>query len=216
MENFNPTSGTSIHELYKKNRDNQYENMMNIHNNNHPMPNFGGNPHMEHMQPNLQGQMQPSFQQPNIQQPMQHHSMQQHGIQQPGLQQPGMQHAMQQPPVYRKDRFYPEENPSDIEDLVKDINSGLDDELVEVSEKPTKKIKKKETSNYTKYVPHAKEVALLVAIYYVLSFGPVQAVISKYIKYVNPDERGKVSNLGIVIYGLLIAVSFKIAKTYLL
>ena len=53
-----------------------------------------------------------------------------------------------------------------------------------------------------------KELLLLVLIYFILSMGFIKKSVGGYISYINPDETGKYSYVGVIIYGFLLAILF--------
>ncbi len=53
-----------------------------------------------------------------------------------------------------------------------------------------------------------KELLLLVLIYCILSMGFIKKSVGGYISYINPDETGKYSYVGVIIYGILLAILF--------
>lgn len=53
-----------------------------------------------------------------------------------------------------------------------------------------------------------KELLLLVLIYCILSLGFIKKTVGGYISYINPDETGKYSYVGVLIYGILLAILF--------
>jgi len=53
---------------------------------------------------------------------------------------------------------------------------------------------------------------LIIIIYVFLSYNPTRGFIGKYIKQINPRYDGTISLVGMVIYGLILAVIFLIAR----
>lgn len=53
-----------------------------------------------------------------------------------------------------------------------------------------------------------KELLLLVLIYCILSLGFIKKTVGGYISYINPDETGKYSYVGVIIYGFLLSILF--------
>ena len=61
-----------------------------------------------------------------------------------------------------------------------------------------------------------KELLLIIAIYSILSMGFVKKTIGGYITYINPNETGKYSFVGVLIYGFLLALLFIVFRKLLL
>jgi len=116
------------------------------------------------------------------------------GIEYPQQQQPNLKNTM-------------------IDDLAKDINENLGDDTFESMVTETKP---QPVSWYNTLPMYVKEGLLLLIIYVFLSLTPVRETFSRYIKYLNPDETGRVSILGILIYGLLLVVLYLLLHHYLL
>ncbi len=57
-----------------------------------------------------------------------------------------------------------------------------------------------------------KELLLITFIYCILSTGFAKKTIGNYISYVNPNETGKYSFVGIILYGFILAISYIIIK----
>lgn len=105
-----------------------------------------------------------------------------------------------------------------IEDLVKNINENLPDHpqmdnisVRSVNEEYSPLIKKKEI-NLLDYV---KEFILLLIVYIILSQPIVKEVIGKYLSQINPDSEGKVEIIGVVIYGVILSLSYLTLKYFL-
>jgi hypothetical protein len=77
------------------------------------------------------------------------------------------------------------------------------------------KIKKKiniDSKNITVYL---KEIVLLASIFYILSQGPIKLYLGKVIPEINVNSDGIVSQLGIVIYGIVLSVLFILLKHFI-
>lgn len=82
---------------------------------------------------------------------------------------------------------------------------------IQVDEKP------KPRKNFMETIPEwVKEIVLFVIIYFIFSLGFVKSGLGKYIKYVNPNEEGEMSFIGIIIYGILLISVFLIARYFIL
>ena len=210
-----PMSGTSIQELQQL-QQMQYGGMQNMqHEQGHNAAySIQQSQHLPYYNP--PGNYNSSYQ--NIAGPSCPYSSSMQGMQQ-GIQQrmqQGMQQGMQ--PQRRSQQEYP-----DIEDLAKDIagnlpvenfNSGMDagltyDEDLVVKSKPQSNV----MSNIPKLL---REPIIIVILYVILSHPLVFTTLGKYIKQINPDETGRVSFLGILIYGIILATLFSITKKFLL
>jgi hypothetical protein len=60
-----------------------------------------------------------------------------------------------------------------------------------------------------------KEFGLLFAIYFLMSQDMVKDFISNYFTSLNPDETGKVSMKGVLVYGLLMCVLFFLIRKFI-
>ena len=114
---------------------------------------------------------------------------------------------------------------SDITHLVSDINKSLDnyspsnqdippDNLVEDDDNEENDEHNYNTDDKFNFsIPNwLKEFAIILIIYIVLSQKFIQDFIGKYIKYINPRDDGTVSFIGIVIYGIILAVLYILIK----
>lgn len=112
-------------------------------------------------------------------------------------------------------------NPN-ISKLVTDINKSLDD----YSEPDSSKMETKndidteidintdeQNEKWLSKIPNwVKEIVLFVILYFILSMGFVKKSIGTYIKYIIPNDEGNVSFIGIIIYGIILIVSFMLIK----
>lgn len=127
-----------------------------------------------------------------------------------------------------------QQNPVDdiniIEDLAHDLNESLEEFEPDINDmkdpeeeehKPTaaetiNKIfdckKTKKGGWFSKIPKIIVEIILLLIIYIILSQNFVKRLIGEYIKQINPNEEGYVSQTGIFLYGLILAVLFVIVK----
>lgn len=115
-----------------------------------------------------------------------------------------------------RELYNPNLNPN-ISKLVSDINKSLDDYAPSTSKTETEEDFEEEHTNenekWLARIPNwIKEIILFVIIYFIFSMGFVKRTIGTYIKYINPDEEGNVSFLGIIIYGIILIVTFMITK----
>lgn len=102
-----------------------------------------------------------------------------------------------------------------MEELAKDINDTLplvDGPMNEYfDEKPLN-----ENNPFSLFPSWVREPILVLIIFVILSQPIVRDNIGKYIKAINPGESGSVSFVGVVIYGIILATLFGIAKSYIL
>jgi hypothetical protein len=127
------------------------------------------------------------------------------------FQQPTQQpiHPKYQQPIYNKNYSHDE----NLDYLVNDINNNFS----EREEKIEPVIFNKGSNNYLNKIPYfLKEIILLLIIYFILSLTIVKDTIGKYLSYINKDESGNISYIGIIIYAILIAVIFVTVRYYLL
>ena len=104
----------------------------------------------------------------------------------------------------------------DIEELAKELNSNMgEDNFAAVSENT----EDGNTSNQTLLgsIPEVlREPILILVIYVLLSQPIVKDTLGQYIKQINPDMEGKVSFTGVVIYGIILASLYALAKRFIL
>lgn len=110
-----------------------------------------------------------------------------------------------------KQYIYRTQNP-DISNLVSNINKSLEKNNGKIEIKCDKEIEKKEDSWHSSIPIWLKEIALFLVIYLIMSMGTTKRTIGNYIDYINPDENGDVSFLGLLIYGLILIVIYMICK----
>jgi len=145
-------------------------------------------------------------QQPNIYPAVQQQMQQQQMLQQQ-MQQQQMQQQMQQ-----------QQTNNEIEELIKDINNGLPIEDTDYNYNYNKpNIKESYKQKIFNYIPIIiREPILLIIIYYLMSQQFFKDYVGKYINKINQDESGKISNIGIILYGTLLATIFSIIKYLIL
>jgi hypothetical protein len=61
-----------------------------------------------------------------------------------------------------------------------------------------------------------KDVILLFSIYFILSQDMIKDLFSGYFTSLNPDDDGKVGVKGVILYGLILTISFMLFKKYLI
>ena len=123
---------------------------------------------------------------------------------------------MQQPPInntYTNNNQLTQDELDDMEELVKDINDNIPDESLNSEIQDNDDIEKYITS--PSLHNDIKEYVMFMAIYIFLSQASVKLSLGNYIPQILPGDRGKVSMTGIIIYGSLILILFKLAKKYL-
>ena len=196
-----PISGTPISSLNTREDYNQYDNIRAMTDNKYNMDNI-------RLQQDMQNQQYGSMQ--NLQFELAHNAA--NTIQQ-----------AQHNPYYAlnndRNEYY---DGTDMEDLAKDISKNLPNEPI--SEVVSENIDSSETetetgiiSKYFSFIPQVLiEPILLVLIFIILSQPVVKQNIGNYIKQINPDATGKVSQIGIVIYGIILAVLFSLTTKFLL
>jgi hypothetical protein len=109
-----------------------------------------------------------------------------------------------------------DDNSLTIENLVTDINSSFDD-FSPSDEQETKSELDTDSNDedeklYSNIVNIAKDPVVLLILYVILSQDSVKSFFGTYIKQINPQDDGSVSFMGIVIYGLILAVLFVIVR----
>lgn len=124
-------------------------------------------------------------------------------------------HQIQHEPYYNnhgKPRFV-KQDLSDIEELAKDLNENLPEQIIMNDNAE----ESKEKFNITSYIPEGLKDPLIILVLFVLLSQPVvRETIGTYIKQINPDMEGKVSLTGIIIYGIILVVLYYLVKRFLL
>lgn len=112
------------------------------------------------------------------------------------------------------DKYYSNMNPHskhNLDQILDDINDNPPTKL-----KKKNKNKNKKNNNPINYQKYFKEGILLVVIYVLYSNSVVRKFFANYITQLNKGPDGKVSIIGLIIYGIIIATTFLISKYYLL
>lgn len=124
-------------------------------------------------------------------------------------------HQVQHEPYYNnhgKPRFV-KQDLTDIEELAKDLNENLPEQLI-VNENNEES---KEKYNITSYIPEGlKDPLIIIILFFILSQPVVRETIGTYIQQINPDVEGKVSPTGVIIYGIILAGLYYLIKRFLL
>lgn len=118
------------------------------------------------------------------------------------------QHNRQQP-IQRED---PNNEQIDIDELARDISENLNDKEYFEDDK----LDGGDDDGLTLKVPYnLKGPLFLLIIYFIMSQSSVRQLFGKYISYLNPDENGIVSQLGIIIYGLIMVGIYMVINKFL-
>lgn len=108
----------------------------------------------------------------------------------------------------------------DIEDLALDISNSLPTDSVNISVNDMHEDFDSNNNNnggYLSFIPEIlREPLIILVLFILLSEAFVQENIGKYIPQVNPCAEGKVSRVGVVIYGLVLVILYMILKKLLL
>ncbi len=132
-----------------------------------------------------------------------------------------MQETQQLPQVQMQQVVLPEETLTeepDMEGLAIDISNSLPVNAfpVSVSDVPDDSTDVK-SGGYLSFIPDMlREPLLLLVLFVILSEGTVKDTISKYISQLNPDFNGRVSRVGVIIYGVILATLFVLGKKLLM
>lgn len=104
----------------------------------------------------------------------------------------------------------------DIEELTKDISDNLpEDTFASVGD--TSEEQHGKGNKLLNFIPEVlREPLLIVVIYIILSQPFVKESLGKHIKQINPNAEGVVSFTGVLIYGVLLAVLYALAKKFIL
>lgn len=181
-------NGTSIQDLKRRESSEQYENLRRLHN--------MQNQHYEAAPNGMQSNQQPYY------------------TIQSGAEYPQYNTQQYNVPMEQNRYSYPVQQTA-IEDLARDINNNLsDDQFDEVASELV--LEETRNRNWLTHIPKLlQEPLLLLIIYIILSQPLVRDNIGKYIKQINPDETGRVSLMGIIIYGTLLVVLYSVTKMLL-
>jgi hypothetical protein len=118
-------------------------------------------------------------------------------------------------PPQRQQQQHPE---PDIEDLALDISNSLPTDTVNISVNDMREdFEDNKSGGYLSFIPEIlREPLIILVLFILLSEAFVQENIGKYIPQVNPCSEGKVSRVGVVIYGLVLVILYMILKKLLL
>ena len=106
---------------------------------------------------------------------------------------------------------------SDINDKLGDLDGGYDNEYFDSSTSETGECVDNTNTGVLSFIPTIlQEPLTIIVLFVILSQPVVKTTIGRYIKQINPDATGKVSLLGIIIYGTLLAVLYSLTKKFLL
>jgi len=105
----------------------------------------------------------------------------------------------------------------DIEELAKEINNNLGEDTFSTgsdnNEDASGSIKQTIVGSIPEII---REPLLLLIIYIILSQPIVRETLGQYIQQLNPDMEGKVSFTGVLIYGIILATLYTVAKRFIL
>lgn len=107
-----------------------------------------------------------------------------------------------------------------MEDLARDISVGLgqDNFAGSLSEdEDASVVVARKNGGLLSAIPEMfREPLIILVLFVILSQPQVRNFIGTYIKQINPDSQGRVSMLGVVIYGIILATLFSLSKRFLL
>jgi hypothetical protein len=134
----------------------------------------------------------------------------------------------------------PQQNPNQMKDLINDINNGLDDissidtlnfindkyaasdDYDEKQNRKKKKSDKDKTNDkddkhtlWLKIPEFFREPLVIICVYVFFVHPTIQSNITKHLKQITTDPTGKISLLGTIIYGTIIAILYVIVKMFL-
>ena len=111
----------------------------------------------------------------------------------------------------------PQRQEQDIEDLALDISNSLPSDTGNISVNDMREdFDDNKSGGYLSFIPEIlREPLIILVLFILLSEAFVQENIGKYIPQVNPCE-GKVSRVGVVIYGIVLVILYMILKKLLL
>ncbi|AYV78756.1 MAG: hypothetical protein Edafosvirus30_7 [Edafosvirus sp.] len=118
--------------------------------------------------------------------------------------------------LHRRDKRSPQDNIENLEIDPENENDG-EEEKEKILEKKKNKNKTQESTIYMDKIPQIlQEPLIILVLYVILSQSFVKNKIGEYIKQINPGPDCNVSFVGIVIYGIILAVLYVIFKKLLL
>ena len=108
-----------------------------------------------------------------------------------------------------------------IELLAEDISKNLPETTELMSAPDFEEVPTKETiddqKSINKLIPiFLYEPIIIVVLYVFMSQSIVHTAIGRYITYIRPDENGNVSQIGILLYGIILSYFYYLVKTILL
>lgn len=135
-------------------------------------------------------------------------------------QEPSMQDIMmqqqQEQMMMQQQALYEQQQQSSMDDLVQDINTNLSSPATEASTDSSEK-DTGENEGFISFIPEALQEPLLILLIYVILSQPIVIkTFGQYIKHLNPDESCHVPLLGIIIYGIILATFYILAKKLIL
>lgn len=115
-----------------------------------------------------------------------------------------------------------QEHSGSMDQLAKEVNDSLDEITVQHEQPrqqsfPTEPQKKLNQGGVMKNVPEfLREPLILVIIYIILSLDVVKKTLSAYIPQIKPTADGNILFVGILIYAIILAISYVVVKKALL
>lgn len=105
-------------------------------------------------------------------------------------------------------------NQLNIEDLAKDINDNLNDDILESIIDDDNNTNAPASNQFsTSYIINLlKDPLIILVIFIILSQPFVKNTIGTYITQINPNADGQVSLTGVIIYGLILVGLFMIVR----
>lgn len=136
---------------------------------------------------------------------------------------------------HRQEGTYPEAN--QMASLARDISANLPDsnryegdvgprygegdtlsqvELDDVEEELRELVKDSDSSLISFVPEYVRDPLIIVVLFFLLSQPFVKTMIGRYVKQIQPGSDGAVSNVGVLIYGVVLAVLFYVSKKSLM
>ena len=206
-------TGTSIQDLHRNEKMEQYENIRNL--NNMQTTQYGAMENLQYQQGHNvahnthQGQHQPYY---NMEENYDYPQF----LPRPAAELPATGVVSVMPPNQLSQVVLPtivKEEP-DIEDLAIDINNSLPMESIDRTLGETEdEYGNTSGGGYLGSIPSIlREPLIILILFIILSEAAVKDSIGNYVPQLNPDMTGRVSRVGVVIYGVLLAILFIVVK----
>lgn len=117
--------------------------------------------------------------------------------------------------VYSNSQYTNNNSDDDLDDILRDINNDNKNNNKKKNNKNKIDNNNKKDKKYD-IIYLLKELLIHVSVYLLLSTGPLKKIFMNNIVHLKKSPDGKISILGIIIYGTIMGVIFILSRTYIL